>query len=46
METVDGIGHAEIRLEQRLDALRIGQISFGGDDVLGALGMFRLDDIA
>lgn len=45
MEAVDSIRRSELCREQSLDFVRVAQVCLSGDDVLGSLGCFWLDDI-
>lgn len=45
METVDSVWSSKLGLEQGINLLEIRQVGFSGDDLLGSLGGFGLDDI-
>jgi hypothetical protein len=45
VETVDGVWHSKVGLEQCVDLLLVAEIGFSGDDVLSALWCFWLDNV-
>lgn len=46
VEAVDGVWHAELGVEERVDLLGVAKVRLAGDDVLGALGRLGLDNVA
>jgi hypothetical protein len=45
VEAVDGVWHAKLGVEERVNLLGVAKVRLAGDDVLGALGRLGLDNV-